>query len=418
MFIASKVILKYAVQGVPYVLAEFQVDTASNLPQSTSDTKISIGSRADVIDTGAVYKMGANDTWVLQEAGTAGYTKAEIDQLIQDTKDYADGEITGAIMDLDVPAVGGTTKYIYSVSQADGLLVAQAYTSDSSPTTGSTKLVQSGGVKTYVDTAETNAKADWFNLGTQITAATLHANDLNNYKTPGHYYIASNTTAGNVDNTPVNYAGKLIVELISNADNYIRQTYYANTDSTGLVSIRRYKGIDPDTQQEVWSDWITLPTPASTLSLIYGAGSGISAGTDLNDIKTIGRYYWGSTVAAALANSPISTYTLLATEPADWETAYNSKYFEKYTEPNTGKERYRFVQGDTAPTFVANTYYRCSGAGGTLTVEYIQGSTRVRQTFVENDTLAKSGRYFVRFFASSYSGTWSSWFMFEGTEVL
>lgn len=301
MYIASKVILKYAVQGTQYVLAEFQVDTASNLPSSTSDTKISIGSKADVIDTGAVYKMGANDTWVLQEAGTAGYSKAEVDQLIQDTKDYADGEILGAINDLDVSAVGGTTKYVYQISQADGLIYASAYTSDSSPTTGSTKLVQSGGVKTYVDTAEANAKADWFLLGTQITAATAHANNLNNYKTPGHYYIASNTTAGNVDNTPVNYAGKLNVELISNSTNYIRQTYYANTDSTALISVRRYKGVDPDTQEDIWSEWMTIPTQNDIIPSTFGVLNATilsSSGFDCDTALTPGVYIAGNTTYA------------------------------------------------------------------------------------------------------------------------
>lgn len=322
MFIVRQTYVIQNINGVNYRLCEFECDSVSDLPaQAQTGWNVMTGSKAHVIDTNSWYAIKSTGAWVLQNAnGTAGYTKEEVDQLIQDTKDYADGEILGAINDLDVPAVGGSTKYIYSISQADGLIYADAYTSDSSPTTGSTKLVQSGGVKTYVDTADTA-------LQTAID-------------------------------------GK------------------------------------------------------ATLSQVFGAGNGLSSGTDLNNIKTIGRYYWGAAVASGLANSPISTYTLLSTEPADWESAYNSKYFEKYTEPNTGKERYRFVQGDTAPTFVANTFYKCSGAGGTLTVENIQGSSRVRQTFVENDTLAKSGRYFVRFFVSSYSGTWSSWFMFEGTEVV
>lgn len=207
------------------------------------------------------------------------------------------------------------------------------------------------------------------------------------------------------------------------ADSGIHMT---TAEKTKLAGLENYD--DTDIQQGLAAETAareaadtalqTAIDAKATLTQLLGAGTGLSSGTDLNAVKTIGRYYWGSTVAAALANSPVSTYTLLSSEPDDWASAYGSKYFEKYTEANTGKERYRFVQGETAPVFAVNTYYKCSGAGGTLTVENIQAASRVRQTFVENDTLARSGRYFVRFFASSYSGTWSSWFRFEGTEVL
>ena len=296
MYIASKVILQYAVQGTPYVLAEFQVDTASNLPQSTTNTKISIGPKANVIDTGAVYKMGANDTWILQVAGTAAYTKAEVDAIIAS---------------LDAPTVGGSSRYISEIYETDGIIHATPANIQTSVNT-SNNAVSSNAVKnyvddsiqganTYTDTKAQAAKDDWFQLGTQITAATLHANDLNNYKTPGHYYIASNTAAGNTDNTPVNYAGKLNVELISNATNYIRQTYFANTDSTGLISVRRYKGVDPDTQQDIWSDWVTFPTPANTISMAFGTLNATIiplAGVDLDTLTTSGVWIVSSTDAA------------------------------------------------------------------------------------------------------------------------
>lgn len=207
------------------------------------------------------------------------YTKTE-------TNSYVAGEIAGAILDLDKETVGGSTKYITTISEANGIIDATAETSDTVPTAGSDKLVRSQGIKTYVDTAETNAKSDWFKLGTQITAATLHANNLNNYKTPGHYYIASNTAATNTDNTPVNYAGKLDVELISNAENYIRQTYFSNTDSTGLICVRRYKGVDAETQQDIWSEWQIFATQANIIPMTYGVDSATIIGASGYDCDT------------------------------------------------------------------------------------------------------------------------------------
>ena len=271
MYIASKVILKYAVSGVQYALAEFEVDTASNLPQSTGTTKISIGSKANVVDTGAVYKMGANDTWILQEAGTASYTKAEVDALIQDAEDYADSEILGAINDLDVPAVGGSTKYVYQISQADGLIYADAYTSDSSPTTGSTKLVQSGGVNTYVDNGLANkiTISDVFGLGTSIPTNS----DLDSYTTTGTYYCQLSATASTLDNVPFDgstfpyTAFRLIVEYINSANNVCQTLIPLNDNCT------YFKRIKMTGATGTWRTWRYFDgTPVSTLNNLQSLG--------------------------------------------------------------------------------------------------------------------------------------------------
>lgn len=47
------------------------------------------------------------------------------------------------------------------------------------------------------------------------------------------------------------------------------------------------------------------------------------------------------------------TYTALTTEPSDWETAYYTKYYTKY-----GDVYSLIPRQDSAPTFVANQYYR------------------------------------------------------------
>lgn len=280
MYIATKVILRYSVQGVPHTLAEFEVDTATNLPQSTTDTKIGLGSKAHVIDTNAWYSMSVNDTWVLQNAdGTAGYTKAEIDQLIQDTKNYADGEIVGAINDLDVSNIGGTTRYIYQISESNGKINASSYNSDTTPTLNSTKLVQSGGVKTYVDnkaaTLQTaiNGKQDTLTIDSipeagsdnvvrsggivnwvyGTTPNTISASDdLNDYYTPGTYRAATASIASSLYNCPTTSGFRLeVVSTISAASSgYQIQRLYPN-NSEGEFFMRRRLGASSGN----WGDW-------------------------------------------------------------------------------------------------------------------------------------------------------------------
>ena len=90
----------------------------------------------------------AASTYQTQTGMSSYYTKTETDAEIA-------SEIVGAINDLDVSAVGGSTKYLTTISEANGLIDASAETPDTVPTTDSTKLITSGGVKTYVDNSAT-----------------------------------------------------------------------------------------------------------------------------------------------------------------------------------------------------------------------------------------------------------------------
>ena len=258
-------------------------------------------------------------------------------------------------------------------------------------------------------------------LGTQILATSDSRNNLNNYKTPGNYYISTNSTASYVYNIPTPYAGKLVVEEISSSTNYIRQTYYANTSTTKLISIRRLTGVGETLQEDVWSDWQTIMTPSEVTAHIYGYGTFIDAPAtgedpvprDMNaaPFTSVGKYSFGSAVAKAVANCPFNRYKVLTTEPSDWSTNYKYFYYTKNVSSNGGTITYSHITGNEAPTFVTGTYYEAvSTCGGTVVVENIQGSTRLRQTGYINDTLAKSDNVYVRFYASSYNGTWSNWF--------
>ena len=66
--------------------------------------------------------------------------------------------ITNAINNLDVSSVGGDGKYISAISETDGKISATSIIMDTAPTTNSVKAVTSGGIKTAISTAETNAK--------------------------------------------------------------------------------------------------------------------------------------------------------------------------------------------------------------------------------------------------------------------
>lgn len=66
--------------------------------------------------------------------------------------------ITNAINNLDVSSVGGDGKYISAISETDGKISATSTTMDTAPTANSVNAVTSGGIKTAISTAETNAK--------------------------------------------------------------------------------------------------------------------------------------------------------------------------------------------------------------------------------------------------------------------
>ena len=66
--------------------------------------------------------------------------------------------VNKALQTLDVASVGGAGKYISAISETDGKISASATSMDTAPTASSTKAVTSGGIKTAINTAETNAK--------------------------------------------------------------------------------------------------------------------------------------------------------------------------------------------------------------------------------------------------------------------
>lgn len=280
------------------------------------------------------------------------YTKEE-------TQDYVYSEIVGAITDLDKTAVGGSTKYISTISQVDGLINATAQTPDTVPTTSSTKLITSGGVKDYTDSVANQAKLDaqeyYFETGTAIPSGS----DFNNYTSLGIYTVSSNSIAASIANIPATYGGRL--EVIATIDNsqFVKQIYTCN-ESDGLVYTRRQLS-------NGWSSWTLLTAEV----VAYGIGTALTATTDshydLNSLQSVGRYNYGPSAAPYIDNMPSGILT---------------------------------------------------SVGGEIIVERVQLNTRLRQTLYLNSR-DNVGKFWVR---QSYSGSspnlsWSSWYVFEGTEV-
>lgn len=114
---------------------------------STSDLSAYLTSS----DAAATYQTQAGMSDYLTSSDAASTYQTQSGMSNYYTKTEVDGEIVGAINDLDVSAVGGSTKYITTISEANGLIDATAASPDTVPTTSSTKLITSGGVKEYVD---------------------------------------------------------------------------------------------------------------------------------------------------------------------------------------------------------------------------------------------------------------------------
>lgn len=146
-----------------YVVANIDCDTAADLPAVNAFTGLTLlmGSRAHDIDQNAWYEMQDGGTWILQDAGTAAYTKAEVDTLLAGKEDVL--------------------------------------TWDTAPTSGSTNPVTSGGLYSYI-----------YGLPTINIPAGA---DLNTaaYIVPGAYCCQTNAIAATLTNCPTANGFKMFV---------------------------------------------------------------------------------------------------------------------------------------------------------------------------------------------------------------
>lgn len=92
-----------------------------------------------------------------------------------------------------------------------------------------------------------NSESDTFfnlSLGTEIASGS----NLNNYDTPGSYYVASGSVAANITNSPISNMGYKLIIFSLNASSYIMQMVFAYN---GQIMRRTYN-------QNGWSNWYKI----------------------------------------------------------------------------------------------------------------------------------------------------------------
>lgn len=96
------------------------------------------------------YKYNADQSaWLFEyELNNSSFTA---EQWATINSGLTSSSVSDAINALDVASQGGAGKYIESISEVDGKIVAVEGTMDTTPTASSTKACTSGGIKDYVD---------------------------------------------------------------------------------------------------------------------------------------------------------------------------------------------------------------------------------------------------------------------------
>ena len=289
----------------------------------------------------------AASTYQTQSGMSNYYTKTEVG-----------GEIVGAINDLDVPAVGGSTKYITTISEANGLIDASAELPDTVPTTDSSKLITSGGVKTYVDNGLSNKLilSDVFGVGVSLSGQT----SLDNL-TPGNYYASDGTVAAAVSAPYTRSGFNLWVIATTSATRKVQllfpNPYLGEYNTYNFFYMRQNISNN-------WGDWTVISN-----GLGLGGVIKLQNGDNLNDCTAPGVYLCQtSSVCQNLVSTSI---------PFDGSTTYPYLAFK-------------------------------------LKVEYINSENNIRQTIIPLDDTSS---YYIRVRMTGATGTWKSWYQFSGTQM-
>ena len=132
--------------GGAYTELNKKVDKVDGKELSSNDFTNTYKDKLDSIDT----TVATDSSNLVTSGAVATAISAEVTN--------RNTAITNAINNLDVSSVGGDGKYISAISEINGKISATSATMDTTPTTNSVKAATSGGIKTAISTAETNAK--------------------------------------------------------------------------------------------------------------------------------------------------------------------------------------------------------------------------------------------------------------------
>lgn len=184
----------------------------------------------------------------------------------------------------DLPAYNAYTGYeLLMGSIADDLSTGDVYKMDSSGSWIRQPVAQSD---TYTTTQIDNLLSD--KIPYSMPGSIPATDDLNDYITPGTYYMAAGTA-----NAPTSSGGRIDIVELTNT-NLAQQRYYG-PGSTTRIYVRNMQTVSP----VAWHPWI----PVDTLGI--GIGIALSNGDDLNNYRTYGVYVAASTaVAASILHRP------------------------------------------------------------------------------------------------------------------
>ena len=232
------------------------------------------------------------------------YTKTETDSEIT-------SEITGAINDLDVPAVGGSTKYLTTISEANGLIEAYAESPDTVPTTLSDKLITSGGAKTALTNLQ-NLVPDII-FGVEDATILSGSPNIDTLLDPGIYISQSTTTTNNTTggppiDTPNAKIYRLTVSLLNGSRVFQEMLVYRIGTYEGPVERWYRMEYSRDSTHPAGSRWNDWRRDISDVD-VYAQGTRIQGTNtqheDLDNYWTAGNYYiLTSTDAGYTDNKP------------------------------------------------------------------------------------------------------------------
>lgn len=140
------------------------------------------------------------------------------------------------------------------------------------------------------------------NIRKELTLTAIpNDDDLDNYQSTGVWYVVSSAAAATIKNTPFT-DGAFRVEVKTITTGRLVQIIYPNTDKTRFY-MRNLSGSG-------WSEWQRF-NGASADATVYGAAIPLDA--NLDDYKTVGDYFIGSTeIAASLTGTPNDGSTVTA----------------------------------------------------------------------------------------------------------
>lgn len=189
--------------GVQLIIADCVADSAADLPavNQFAGYTLQIGCTCICIADSSFYRLQSGGTWVqqLQDISADVYTRSQVDTLLAGKEN--------------------------------------TLTFDTAPTQSSTNPVTSGGVYTAL------AQQNFLRVGVMIP----EYDDMNNYFTPGIYYVGSAANATNIDNTPVNLAARVEIVPLWGTGRAL-QRYITADSGIPIYYVRRY-------QNGVWSGW-------------------------------------------------------------------------------------------------------------------------------------------------------------------